>query len=820
MAGFAFDDDLFGESYAEAWFDTSIAKPAAAPAAGILSVLGSRAKNYFGSYAIAGGTTGTWTDSVGGISATRSVAGTYPAVGTSPASKTYPNFDGSNDHLRSTGLTNLPVYNSAHHYAFGFACYLPSAGLGTNRWIIGLDTHNFYVTSGNLINIGGLTYDVSALHDAWFTVLVTWDGTNARLYVNGVLRATNTTGVFSTLRSTGEIWYGDRGGGGFPFRGGQLGMFVAHDASTSFTADVTAIHNAIVAEYTESSGGEVVEFVGSVAGTSSVSATRIDRARAMTASAAAGAGTVSATRINRARSMTTSAIAGTGTCSATRINRARAVSGSSAGAAISSATRINRAASLVTTAAGVSAIAASAMLVARGATGTTAGTSTTSAALSALRRVTATTSGSTTTSGALRRSLAFTATTSGTATTAATFGLRRGYIAAVVGSSAVGGDFEIDEAGGPVAFTGSTSGSSSVAGVLARFRPLDGSATGSGAVNASRLNLARRLTGASEGSGTSAASRFVTARALSGTSVGVGASSGSTFVRTRRLTASTAGTSTSSGALGRRRPFGGTCTSTSSVSATEFVAIVESAFEGATIGTSNVAANLSTSRALTANVTGITTCQASGFVRARGLLASAEGSATCTASLRRACALNASLAGTSSTGTPILALTRSLVSSVVVGASDASASLGVKLAEIRAGIGIRIEEVVKLESVAVESVLITYRVSTGDPKMGLKVGATVTLHIGLRHKGRRYNATTMSVYVRKPSGTILSFALGDLTLVRDGDYTVTFLADEATTRTSTWKYVTQCILVTPSGTVRGSDDGQFDVDALPFTPPP
>ena len=78
------------------------------------------------------------------------------------------------------------------------------------------------------------TSTAGVVNNQWNNVVATFDGTNKRIYVNGVLRATSATlSGTVTQNTTGAAFIGIYGGGGYPFNGRIANTQIYNKALTS-----------------------------------------------------------------------------------------------------------------------------------------------------------------------------------------------------------------------------------------------------------------------------------------------------------------------------------------------------------------------------------------------------------------------------------------------------------------------------------------------------------------------------------------------------------------------------------------------------------
>ena len=143
----------------------------------------------------------------------------------------YLEFDGVNDEVRLPG-TNLSLNQmtisswnySSNYQQNGFMFEKTTNGSVNTQYSL------FYNSGNNSIyyrTYGLSTTDLivnrttaGVVNNQWNNVVATWDGTNKRIYVNGVLRATsaNLTGTI-TQNATGIALIGRHGSAGYPFNG-------------------------------------------------------------------------------------------------------------------------------------------------------------------------------------------------------------------------------------------------------------------------------------------------------------------------------------------------------------------------------------------------------------------------------------------------------------------------------------------------------------------------------------------------------------------------------------------------------------------------
>ena len=120
-------------------------------------------------------------------------------------------FDGTNDYIDSLG--NCPAGNatlSAWGYMDAVAsnAYQAIYSAGTELWVgvaqgdgsAGYGSVRAHIGGQSQVDTAGSTFT----NEGWHHVVVTWDGTNTKIYTDGVLRKTSTTGDDITA-TAGEI---------------------------------------------------------------------------------------------------------------------------------------------------------------------------------------------------------------------------------------------------------------------------------------------------------------------------------------------------------------------------------------------------------------------------------------------------------------------------------------------------------------------------------------------------------------------------------------------------------------------------------------
>ena len=141
-------------------------------------------------------------------------------------------FNGSNRGIQLAG-TNLSLnqmtissWNYSSNYAQnGFMFEKTTNGSLNTQYSLfynGGDNLIYYRTYGlSLTDLTVNTSTAGVVNNQWNNVVATWDGTNKRIYVNGILRATsaNLTGTV-TQNTTGAAYIGIFGNfAGYPFNG-------------------------------------------------------------------------------------------------------------------------------------------------------------------------------------------------------------------------------------------------------------------------------------------------------------------------------------------------------------------------------------------------------------------------------------------------------------------------------------------------------------------------------------------------------------------------------------------------------------------------
>ena len=196
-------------------------------------------------------TTGTtWTDLSGnGNSGTLTNGPTYNSANGGSIV-----FDGSNDGVQLPG-TNLSLNQmtisswnfSSNFNQNGFMFEKTTNGSVNTQYSLFYNSSNqiYYRTYG--LSTTDLTVNTSTagvINNQWNNVVATWDGTNKRIYVNGVLRATSATlSGTVTQNTTGAAFIGIYGGGGYPFNGRIAQTQIYNRALTA--SEITQNFNAL-----------------------------------------------------------------------------------------------------------------------------------------------------------------------------------------------------------------------------------------------------------------------------------------------------------------------------------------------------------------------------------------------------------------------------------------------------------------------------------------------------------------------------------------------------------------------------------------------
>ena len=168
----------------------------------------------------------TWTDlSGGGNTGTLTNGPTYSSANGGSFV-----FDGSNDGVQLAG-TNLSL-NQMTISSWNYSSNFNQNGFMFEKTTNGSVNTQYSLFYNGANNLYYRTYGLSTtdlvlssttsyvINNQWNNVVATWDGTNKRIYVNGVLRATSATLTGTvTQNTTGAAFIGIYGGGGYPFNG-------------------------------------------------------------------------------------------------------------------------------------------------------------------------------------------------------------------------------------------------------------------------------------------------------------------------------------------------------------------------------------------------------------------------------------------------------------------------------------------------------------------------------------------------------------------------------------------------------------------------
>jgi hypothetical protein len=140
-------------------------------------------------------------------------------------------FDGSNDNIQLAGTNfslntmTISAWNySSNYQQNGFMFEKTTNGSVNTQYSLFYNSGNnsiYYRTYGlSILDLIVNRTTAGVVNNQWNNVVATWDGTNKRIYVNGVLRATSATlSGTVTQNTTGAAFIGIYGGGGYPFNG-------------------------------------------------------------------------------------------------------------------------------------------------------------------------------------------------------------------------------------------------------------------------------------------------------------------------------------------------------------------------------------------------------------------------------------------------------------------------------------------------------------------------------------------------------------------------------------------------------------------------
>ena len=141
----------------------------------------------------------------------------------------YLEFDGVDDYIQLAG-TNLSLNQmtisswnySSNFNQSGFMFEKTTNGSVNTQYSLFFEGVNIiYRTYGlSTVDLAVNATTAGVVNNQWNNVVATWDGTNKRIYVNGVLVATSATLTGTvTQNTTGAAFIGIYGGGGYPFNG-------------------------------------------------------------------------------------------------------------------------------------------------------------------------------------------------------------------------------------------------------------------------------------------------------------------------------------------------------------------------------------------------------------------------------------------------------------------------------------------------------------------------------------------------------------------------------------------------------------------------
>ena len=158
----------------------------------------------------------------------------------------------SNTALLSVDQHTISCWNYSTNYAhLGFMFEKTTNGtVNTQYSLFYANATMIYRTYGlSTVNLNTTTITAGVINSQWNNIVATYDGTNKRIYVNGVLANTSGTLTGTVVQNTtGAAYIGIYGNfGGYPFNG-KVSQTSVYDRALSF-AEIKNNYNAMKGRY-------------------------------------------------------------------------------------------------------------------------------------------------------------------------------------------------------------------------------------------------------------------------------------------------------------------------------------------------------------------------------------------------------------------------------------------------------------------------------------------------------------------------------------------------------------------------------------------